>query len=147
MLQIIGAFYCSQSMLPTCRKNPRQMTRWRVTHLCLWGEQINTISQGQCADARRLSGLSPAVQSFNKSDISDLGKRFNGCFLCVFQHSVGGWSNATGQGRHSVVRRFKWMFLQNNKLSWIPVQESIRLGHAVYLHNGSKWFAKGKRLV
>lgn len=67
------------------------------------------------AQMPQLRGLSPAAQSFNKSDMSDLGKWFNGCSLSVFQHSVGGWSNATGQGRHSDVRRFKWMFLQNNK--------------------------------
>lgn len=80
--------------------------------------------------------------------MSDLGKRFNGRFLSVFQHSVGGWSNATGQGRHSDVRCCKWMFLQNNKhFPRMAVQESIRLGRAVYLYNGSKWFAKGKRLV
>lgn len=36
---------------------------------------------------------------------------------------------------------------EQQTLSWIPVQESLRLGRAVYLHNGSKWFAKGKRLV
>lgn len=88
----------------------------RVTHLRSRGEKTHRINQGAGAPIPdRLRGFSPAAQSFNKSDMSDLGKRFNGCFLSVFQHSVGGWSNATGQGRHSDVRRFKWMFLQNNK--------------------------------
>lgn len=56
-------------------------------------------------------GPGPAVHSFNKSDSNDLGKQFNDCFLSVFQHRVGGWSNATGQGRHSGTRCSKfWHF-------------------------------------
>lgn len=60
-------------------------------------------------------GLVPAVHSFNKSDLNDPRKRFNDCFSSVFQHCVGGWSNATGQGRHSDVQCCKWMFRHNNK--------------------------------
>lgn len=58
-------------------------------------------------------GLIPAVHSFNKSDLNDPRKRFNDCFSSVFQHCVGGWSNATGQ--HSDVQCCKWMFRHNNK--------------------------------
>lgn len=130
----------------TCGENLRQTTK--VMRLCVWGERINTISQGQCADAARLRGLSPAVQNFNKSDTSDLGKLFNSCFLSGFQHCVGGWSNATGQGRALWCTLLQMdVSAEQQTLSWIPVQESIRLGRAVYLHNASKWFAQGKRLV
>lgn len=113
--RLLGCFIVCRVCCTHAGKTRGKWQRWWVTHLCLWGEQTNRINQGQCTDTRQLHSLSPAVQSFNKSDMSDLGKRFNGCFLSVFQHSVGGWSNATGQGRHSDVRCFKWMFLQNNK--------------------------------
>ena len=44
-------------------------------------------------------GLFPPVHSFNKSDLSDLRKWFNDCFLSVFQHDVGGWSVYLRLGR------------------------------------------------
>lgn len=113
--RLLGCFIVRRVCCTHAEKTWGRWQRWWVTHLCSWGEQINTINRDQRDDARRLRGLSPAVHSFNESDMSDLGKRFNGCFLSVFQHSVGGWSNATGQGRHADVRRFKWMFLQKNK--------------------------------
>lgn len=90
--------------------------------------------------------FSPAVQSFNKSDRSDLGKRFNGCFLSVFQHSVGGWSNATGQGRDSDVQSSKWMFLHNNKHFPEYQSRKYQIRPFVYLHNGSKLFVSGKEV-
>lgn len=69
-------------------------------------------------------GLGPAVHSFNKSDSNDLGKQFNDCFLSVFQHRVGGWSNATGQGRHSGARCSK--FRQSTFLYAVPVRCQMR---------------------
>lgn len=35
---------------------------------------------------------------------------------------------------------------EQQTLSRVPVQERIRLGRAVYLHNGSKRFARGKEV-
>lgn len=66
-----------RSVPHTCVETLRQTTK--VMRLCVWGEQINTISQGQCAHAGRLRGLSPAVQSFNKSDTVTWGN----CLIAV----------------------------------------------------------------
>lgn len=51
-------------------------------------KQTNIISGWGLLDGYQ-QGLGPAVHSFNKSDLNDLGKQFNDRFLSVFQHWRG----------------------------------------------------------
>lgn len=65
------------------------MTQWWRMHRGLLSEANKYYQSGSVYWSWSLldgyqQGLSPPVHSFNKSDLSDLGKRFNDCFLSVF---------------------------------------------------------------
>lgn len=85
---------------------PRQGRQWTQYCLGLSSKQAGRISAsvGQCVEAEAYWKSTSRLSFFQFTVLtslilSDLRKWFNGCFLTEFQHHVGGWSDANGQGR------------------------------------------------